>query len=412
KQVPVYVDLNKLVRYHFGVFSFTGGGKSNLLSNLFRRIIYHSKDTKLVIFDISCEYPFLLADVFSDPKIKSKIILEEEAKTSDDFARSIVKPRDFEEDARANEALKQVYDNGNVTFIQSSSTSIPTYATILSELRVMRERDSDKPTYIHANDEIRFKILDWIDTNNKSESDVIDEPFVDMLSTEATTIMDTFKVFKGAGLSAWATTRHTLKDQIQRARQAKKTAKRGVTVSDIRAMLSGPERVVCISIAEPEVIRDVVIALTGAALRFRKKTFEIKPQILFVFDEAQEFIPSSASGQLLHCSKSVERLLRQGRKYGLGGAIATQRIAYLNTNIMQQLHTFFVGTLPRPYDRTVVSSSFQIDISILDKTLEFPPGSWLLSSYIATGLDSVPIFVKADNSEDVLEFHLQQLDMT
>ena len=102
-------------------------------------------------------------------------------------------------------------------------------------------------------------------------------------------------------------------------------------------------------------------------------------------------------------SPENKQLLRQGRKYGLGGVIATQRIAYLNTNIMQQLHTFFVGTLPRPYDRTVVSSSFQIDLSILDKTLEFPPGSWLLSSYIATGLDNVPIFVNADNSEDALK---------
>ncbi|MHA2080998.1 MAG: helicase HerA domain-containing protein, partial [Candidatus Thorarchaeota archaeon] len=97
-EVPIYVDLTKLVRYHFGVFSFTGGGKSNLLANLFRRILYHDKDTKLVIFDISCEYPFLLSDVFMDPKIPSIIVLEDEAKKSENFARSIVKPRDFEED--------------------------------------------------------------------------------------------------------------------------------------------------------------------------------------------------------------------------------------------------------------------------------------------------------------------------
>lgn len=165
----------------------------------------------------------------------------------------------------------------------------------------------------------------------------------------------------------------------------------------------------CISIADPDTLRDLVIKLTSAALRYRKRNFEIKPQILFVFDEAQEFIPSIASGHLGQYSAAVERLLRQGRKYGLGGAIATQRIAYLNTNIMQQLHTFFVGTLPRPYDRTVVSSSFQIDLSILDKTLEFPPGSWLLFSYIATGLDSVPVFVKADNSEDVLKEHVDSV---
>ena len=191
--------------------------------------------------------------------------------------------------------------------------------------------------------------------------------------------------------------------------RAQGTRRSGITIKEIMKKLSGPERVICISIADPDTLRDLVIKLTSAALRYRKKSFEIKPQILFVFDEAQEFIPSNASGHLGQCSAAVERLLRQGRKYGLGGAIATQRIAYLNTNIMQQLHTFFVGTLPRPYDRTVVSSSFQIDLSILDKTLEFPPGSWLLSSYIATGLDSVPVFVKADNSEDILSTHIETL---
>ena len=80
-----------------------------------------------------------------------------------------------------------------------------------------------------------------------------------------------------------------------------------------------------------------------------------------------------------------------------------QRIAYLNTNALQQLHTYFVGTLPRPYDRSVVSNTFMIDQGILEKTLEFAPGEWLLSSYIATGIENVPIFIRADNAEDELE---------
>jgi len=65
-QIPIYVDFENLVRYHFGIFAFTGGGKSNLLSNILRRIICHPANTKVVIFDISCEYPFLLTDVLSD----------------------------------------------------------------------------------------------------------------------------------------------------------------------------------------------------------------------------------------------------------------------------------------------------------------------------------------------------------
>ena len=235
----------------------------------------------------------------------------------------------------------------------------------------------------------------------------LDIAFINKFAAAAKSSVERFNVHSSSGVYAWATTRDSLKRSLDRANRASAT---GVTVKDILKMLSGSDRVICISMADPELLRDLVIRLTGASLKYRKKRFEIKPQILFVFDEAQEFIPNKASGQLEHCSNAVERLLRQGRKYGLGGAIATQRIAYLNTNIMQQLHTFFVGTLPRPYDRTVVSSSFQIDLSILDKTLEFPPGSWLLSSYIATGLDNVPVFVKADNSEDVLKQHLASLN--
>ena len=71
--IPIYVDFDKLIRYHFGVFAFTGGGKSNLMSNVLRRILMHKAGTKIVIFDISCEYTFLLLDVLADPNFNAKL---------------------------------------------------------------------------------------------------------------------------------------------------------------------------------------------------------------------------------------------------------------------------------------------------------------------------------------------------
>ena len=65
-KIPIYVNFDSMVRYHFGIFSFTGGGKSNLLSNVLSKILLHTQDTKIVIFDISSEYPFLLMDIFAD----------------------------------------------------------------------------------------------------------------------------------------------------------------------------------------------------------------------------------------------------------------------------------------------------------------------------------------------------------
>ncbi|KYH38618.1 MAG: ATPase, partial [Candidatus Bathyarchaeota archaeon B23] len=50
---------------------------------------------------------------------------------------------------------------------------------------------------------------------------------------------------------------------------------------------------------------------------------------------------------------------------------------YLNTNALQQLHTYFISTLPRPYDRGLISNTFMIDRGMLERTLEFAPGEWL-----------------------------------
>jgi nitroreductase len=42
----------------------------------------------------------------------------------------------------------------------------------------------------------------------------------------------------------------------------------------------------------------------------------------------------------------------------------------------------------------LVSNTFTTDQLILEKKLEFAPGKWLLSSYIAAGIENVPIFIK------------------
>ncbi len=54
-----------------------------------------------------------------------------------------------------------------------------------------------------------------------------------------------------------------------------------------------------------------------------------------------------------------------------------------------------------------ILETFMVDKGILEKTLEFAPGEWLLSSYIATGMENVPIFIKADNAEKEIEKYLR-----
>jgi hypothetical protein len=279
----------------------------------------------------------------------------------------------------------------------------------MEELSDQRRGSADKPNYMNAIDEIRDAILEYIEEHGLMENQEVSEDFVKFIDQVARAKVEEFKVHEKSGLYAWATTRSMLLDRIKRRNEKEEKDTGGLAIEKIRGLLEDKTtRLICISISDPFTIKDLVITLTQDLLVRRKRRFQVKPYILLVFDEAQEFIPSGGSGIDAKCSGHVETLLRQGRKYGLGVCIATQRIAYLNTNALQQLHTYFVGTLPRPYDRQLVSETFMIDKGILEKTLEFAPGEWLLSSYIATGMENVPIFIKADNAENEIEKYLQE----
>ena len=407
--IPIYVDFEKLVRYHFGVFAFTGGGKSNLMSNILRRLLLHTENPKIVVFDISCEYAFLLLDVLADPNVQAKVILENRIDSQQQFFDSIVKPREFEDDGRTKAGLKAVMNQNKLSYFIKPRQLVPTFGQFMDELDAQRSASTDKPHYLNAIDQIHDAIRDYMDKHGLGENEEVTEDFVSCIDGIACEAVEQFKVHDKSGLYGWATTRNLVLDTIKRNRERQTRATNGLTVEQIRELLDDQTTsLICISISDPYTIKDLAINLTQDLLAHRKHKFQVKPCILLVFDEAQEFIPGNASGIDAKCSAHVETLLRQGRKYGLGVCVATQRIAYLNTNALQQIHTYFVGTLPRPYDRQLVSDTFMIDKNILEKTLEFAPGEWLLSSYIATGMENVPIFIKADNAEREIEKHLKK----
>jgi len=410
EKIPIYLDFEAMVRYHFGIFAFTGAGKSNLLSNILRRLLIHQPEVKVIVFDISSEYPFLLMDLFADDKIPSKIILENPVTNAEQFYASVVKPREYEDDDRARKVFARIFGQKKITYYLKPESKVPTYGDIVEELNRQRNESLDKPHYVNALDRIRQDVVDYKAEHGMTDSKPIDEEFIKQLDEWGRAAVDEYKISDRSGVYAWATSRLTLIDNLKRAEKEKRTTG-GLDIEGIRELVEKETRLTCISISDPYVIKELVVDLAREFLYRRKRAFKVKPYVLFVFDEAQEFVPDlgGSSGIDKDCSKVVETLLRQGRKYGLGGCLATQRIAYLNTNALQQLHTYFVGTLPRPYDRTVVSDTFTIDKQILEKTLEFAPGKWLLSSFIATGMENVPIFIRADNAEAEVEKTLNKL---
>jgi len=311
--IPIYVNFEKLIRYHFGVFAFTGGGKSNLMSNVLRRILLQTADTKTVIFDISCEYAFLLLDVLADPNVNAKLVLEHRIDGVEQFFNSVVKPREYETDERTKAGLRAIMTQGKIGFYTKPKQKIPTYAGFLDELDDQRKDSVSKPHYVNAVDVIHDAVREFVEKHGLSENQEVSEEFVRFIDGVSREAVERFKVHDKSGLYAWATTRNTIADLFCKRgeKEAKDTS--ALTVEGIRELLEDKTtNLIVISISDPFTIKELAISLTQDLLVRRKRRFTVKPYILVVFDEAQEFISSKEGGIDGKCSQHVETLLKPG----------------------------------------------------------------------------------------------------
>ena len=131
---------------------------------------------------------------------------------------------------------------------------------------------------------------------------------------------------------------------------------------------------------------------------------------MFLLDEADEFVPpeASAKGVIAESRAAAEKLARRSGKFAMGITLATQRVAYIDTKVMGQLHTYFVTKLPRRDDRSRVAEAFGIETEHIDKTLALNLGQWLVISHSALGLSITPILASFPNAVDRIKNFLDQ----
>lgn len=75
---------------------------------------------------------------------------------------------------------------------------------------------------------------------------------------------------------------------------------------------------------------------------------------LLVFEEAHNYIPRNGEGQQF-ARVAVERVAKEGRKYGISGMIVSQRPSELSETVLSQCNSFVVMRLSNPEDQHYVS---------------------------------------------------------
>lgn len=420
--VKIFLLWQEMIRTHFGIFAYTNAGKSNLTSTYISKIFEPENDAKAVIYDLQNEYGGLLIDVLCNVENASIVYTDED--TVDEAIIRYWRTQSNENLDVAAEVLARTtilpkhllaYRNRFVNPYKSlllnkriKLLTVETTGTLDATLNRLKQelvegiQGTKKQLFISFMDTQisifgqqtkNLQTLDSLITNIENEINVYNSRF----SGDSQTTLK-------FAISEFMRQINSIRDQVNSANPipdeftiTPEAIRNSLNVRDVRSLyvLQGEEKSV----------RELSDDLGRMMMESRRRSGEIEPVVSFIYDEADQFIPQDTKG-IPSSEQSKARavqIARRGRKYGIGIGIGTQRIVYLDTNVLGQPHTYFVSKLPRQSDRDKIKEAFGLSDRALEQTHKFKKGQWMLISHSATGLDGEPIIVTLPNANDRIQ---------
>jgi hypothetical protein len=101
--------------------------------------------------------------------------------------------------------------------------------------------------------------------------------------------------------------------------------------------------------------------------------------ILLVYEEAHKYVPNSELVKYRSSKKSIERIAKEGRKYGVTLLLASQRPSEISETIFSQCNNFIAMRLTNPVDQSYVKKLLPDSLgSLVDKMTSLKQGEALL----------------------------------
>ena len=134
----------------------------------------------------------------------------------------------------------------------------------------------------------------------------------------------------------------------------------------------GRATVINLKAVEPDAAEMAVYLLAKKLFDLRKK--DKIPPFMMVFEEAHNFIPEKGFGQAIS-NPIMRKIASEGRKFGLGIGVISQRPARIDKNVLSQCNTQFILKVTNPNDLKAISKSFEgVTSEVEDMIKSLPPG--------------------------------------
>ncbi|MDD2678740.1 MAG: ATP-binding protein [Candidatus Nanoarchaeia archaeon] len=127
---------------------------------------------------------------------------------------------------------------------------------------------------------------------------------------------------------------------------------------------------------DPEVQKIIVAKLCSDLFEKRKKS--LIPPMFLIIEEAHNFCPERSFGES-PSSHVLRNIASEGRKFGLGLGVVTQRPARIDKNVLSQCNTQIIHKVTNPNDLKAISSSAEnLSISVSNDIPSIAVGTALI----------------------------------
>jgi DNA helicase HerA-like ATPase len=387
ESIRAYLDLNRLISRHSAVVGSTGSGKSNAVANLLGAISNpeHFASARIVLFDLHGEYVNAFGDlarvfrVGADPESgERELHVPFWALTAEEFMSIAVGPVNgvpltlLQEGLLAAKRASKPAGAPHKMLDLAVTVDTPLPFSVYQLWHDLFSLQCSTHT-VSSNQNQSDQTRAYVETGSPpvkvfGDADKLERPRFLPIKNEAS---DPKKVYVGVHGNLPRTHLEVLESRLRDPRMQFlfrpgewSVAKDGTTTADLDALLTAwigadtPISVFDLSGIPTAVVDDLV----GAVLRILYDAIfwgRLKPEggrqrpILVVMEEAHLYLGAKSKGQ---AATAARRIAKEGRKYGAGLMLVSQRPSELDATILSQCGTVIALRLTNDLDRSQVTS--------------------------------------------------------
>lgn len=350
--VPVYLDVNKLVTEHMAILAMTGSGKSYTVGRIIERLVALNNGT-VVVFDPHGEYGRALqggnlqfGDHFDTEDERDKKSLPEikhmmEKLQASNAGIQIYTPQmdNFRQKyANENKVLALQFDKFEMDDISEILPGLtePQQRVLDVAIRYWRTVETVEPRDINK---LRFFLGDGIEEVKKwddlssAEAQALNGRSAAVASMKLSRVLNEAQSFYSSDLSGPT----DIYEMIGRPSDKKGR----LVVIDLQGLSDTAKQVIC-GLLSSEILRAA-----------SSKTDKTRPSFL-VYEEGHNFAP--AGGKAVS-HRIIKKIAGEGRKFGVGFGIVSQRPSKLDADVTSQCNTLITMRLKNPDDQRFITKA-------------------------------------------------------